>query len=173
MSLAEVKKLLDTMATDVGISSDQYKFDFKELSDFHILRFGGLGHLAAKQALQFIKGTKLPDGSFRDLSLLDPSGTQAQLFLNLDKNGRQRKIEGATRRLANLIISHNPALKTKIFPRREEGIVNCQFKLLASITVSPESISLSWDTKKASLHGVDFEVIKREFLEDENITWGS
>ena len=173
VSLFEVKKLLDTMAADVGIAPDQYKFDCKELSDFHIIRFGGLAHLAAKQALHFIKGTKLPDGTFRNLSLLDPSGTEAHLFLNLDKNGRQRKVEGATRRLANLIISHNPALKTKIFPRREEGIVNCQFKLLASITVSPESTTLSWDVKKAAFHGVDFDVIKREFLEDENITWGS
>jgi hypothetical protein len=173
VSLAEVKKLLDAMAVDVGIPSDQYKFDEKELSDFHILRFGGMGHLAAKQALQFIKGTKLSDGNFRDLSLLDPSGTPAQLFLNLDKNGRQRKTEGATRRLANLVIQHYPALKTKIFPRREEGIVNCSFKLLASITVSPESTTLSWDTKKASLHGVDMEAIKKEFLEEENITWGS
>jgi hypothetical protein len=173
VSLFEVRKLLDSMAADIGIGPEQYSFDPKELSDFHVMRFGGLAHLAAKQALTFIKGTKRPDGTFRNLGLLDPSGTEAQLFLNMDKNGQQRKVEGATRRLANLITTHYPALRTKIYPRREEGIVNCQFKLLASIKVTPDSTSLSWDVKKAEFHGVDFATIKREFLEEENITWGS
>ncbi len=63
--------------------------------------------------------------------------------------------------------------KRQIYPRREEGIVNCQFKRLASIKVTPDSTSLSWDIKKAELFGVDFATIKREFLEEENITWGS
>jgi hypothetical protein len=129
--------------------------------------------LSAKQALAFIKGTKLSDGTFRDFTLLDPSNTPAQLFLNLDKNGRQRKLEGATRRLAGLVATAYPALKSKIFPRRDEGIVNCNFKLLASICVTPEATALSWDTKKAQLHGIDMEAIKKEFLEDENIQWSS
>jgi hypothetical protein len=174
VSLAEVKKLIDAMAVDLAIPIGQYTFDPKELSDFHVMRFvGGLDHLAAKQALAFIKGTKLPDGTYRELKLLDPSGIQAQLFLNLDKNGRQRKLEGATRRLAGLVVKAYPALKSKIFPRRDEGIVNCSFKLLASICVTPEATALSWDSKKATLHGIDTESIKKEFLEEENIQWSS
>jgi hypothetical protein len=170
---AEVKKLVETMATDLGMPLETFKIESNELSEHFVLRFGGLSPLAAKQALAFIKGTKLPDGGFRDLGLLDPSGHPVQLYLNLDKNGRQRKLEGATRRLAGLVVKAYPALKTKVFPRRGEGIVNLQFRLLASISVTPEATSLSWNIRWAASQGVDMEAIKTEFLEAENIQWGS
>jgi hypothetical protein len=138
-----------------------------------VLRFTGLDHLAAKQALDFVKGLKLPDGNFRDMQVVDPSGIPTQLYLNLDKNNKQRKLEGATRRLAALVISKYPHLKTKIFPRRSEGVVNCAFKVLATITVSPEATTLSWDPRNVLKHEIDMAPIKKEFLEEENIQWCS
>jgi hypothetical protein len=39
VSLVEVNKLMDAMATDMGIPLDQFKFESKELSAFHVMRF--------------------------------------------------------------------------------------------------------------------------------------
>ena len=138
-----------------------------------MLRFGGLEHLATKQALAFVKGTKLSDGTYRDLSLVDPSGSKAQIYLNLDKNGRSRKLEGATRRLAGLTKAEYPHLGPSLFARRNEGIVNCAFSVLATVTVAPEVTCLAWNPKAASKHGVDMQAIKAAFLAEENIQWCS
>jgi hypothetical protein len=173
VSMTEVKKLVDEMATSLAIPIETYKLEGKELSDFFVLRFGPLDLLAAKQALAFVKGTKLPDGGFRDFTLLDPSGTQATLFLNLDKNGHASKLEGALRRLSGHIVSAYPHLKPLLYARRHEGILNCHFKILATIVVTPDVTCLPWDPKKAAKHGIDMFAIKKAFLEEENIEWCS
>jgi hypothetical protein len=173
VTMAEVKLLVDTMAADLAMPLDTYKIEGKELADFFILRFGGLEHLATKQALAFVKGTKLSDGTYRDLSLVDPSGTKAQIYLNLDKNGKTRKLEGATRRLAGIIKAEYPHLGPSLYARRDEGILNCAFKVLATVTVAPECTCLAWNPKAATKHGVDMFAIKKAFLEEENIQWCS
>ena len=165
-----VEQVVFDYAREIGIPKEVISVTGNELGSVFVVKAGGL--TPSDVVKDLLKRVKLPNGGgWRAFSTLDPNKNSVNLFLNPDKNNKQQKLEGATKRLTNLLKGKYPLLN--LYGRRSEGIITCAYKKLAVLTASPDKVSVSWDPKILKSSGIEHTPIAKAFLEDENVQWCS
>jgi len=162
---------IDTYLSELSIPKEVYSVEGRALGNTFSIMFLGLSTVASKYVEKTLKSLKV-DGVWRELKVLDPSKNPVRLYLNPDKNGRQQKIEGATKRLCRRLKSQHSDLN--LFARKSEGIITLDFKQLALVS-APEAgkVDLGWNPGPVRTAGIDKASFTKEFLETENIQWCS
>ena len=111
------------------------------------------------------------NGKWRPIFAKGPENEQVQVFLNPDKNGRQVKTEGATKRLGDyfreLLGDH------KVSARREEGIISVDGAKLAMVVIGDDNASVKFIQKTLDKHGLDKKQAQESFESRENDQWCS
>ena len=168
--LGGVEQVVFEYAKEIGIPKEVISVTGNELGSVFVVKAGGLSPSGVVNDL--LKRVKLPNGGgWREFSTLDPNKKSVKLFLNPDKNNKQQKLEGATKRLTNLLKEKYPLLN--LYGRRSEGIITCAFKTLAVLTASPDKVTVSWSPKILASSRIEHSPIAKQFLEDENVQWCS
>ena len=168
--LGGVEQVVFEYAKEIGIPKEVISVTGNELGSVFVVKAGGVTPSGVVKDL--LKRVKLPNGGgWREFSTLDPNKKSVKLFLNPDKNNKQQKLEGATKRLTNLLKEKYPLLN--LYGRRSEGIITCAYKTLAVLTASPDKVTVSWDPKILTSSSIEHSPITKVFLEDENVQWCS
>ena len=163
-----VEQVVFDYAKEIGIPKEVLSVTGNELGSVFEIKAGGL--TPSDVVKDLLKRIKLPNGGgWRAFSTLDPNKKSVNLFLNPDKNNKQQKLEGATKRLTTLLKAKYPDLN--LYGRRSEGIITYAFKTLAWLTVTPDKVSVSWSPKILTASQIEHTPIVKSFLEDENIQW--
>ena len=106
-------------------------------------------------------------GSSLPLILLEwrPSSSSIQIEMGCSKRERVALTVCS-------ILSERIALPF-LFTRKAEGILSVDFKELARLSVTRDTVTFSWNIRKCEEKNIDFESIGVSFLEEENIQWSS
>ena len=164
VSLKAVEDCLQAYLSELGFERMNLVFEGPGVRSSFSIEFAGLVPVASKMATKAIRSLKLGDGDYRKFSVKDPSDVETAFLINPDKNGRLRKSEGATRRLANLIKDKYPDLP--IYARRSEGFINCQLQQLIRLRVDYEKVGVSCSTKLSNESKADCKTIDSSFLHE-------
>ena len=165
-----VREILETM----GIKDNEVKIEGKDLDKGFTLRFAGCIATAARRARKFMMMQK-DGGVWKQLVAKTPDGAEAKMFVDIDKNKKQVKLEMIGRRLYKVLKERYPA--RDFFYRKVSGTVVHDWTPLARVVVtSPEAHEIEWNVKLVDELGIDKDMVieKVEAFapnRDGGITW--
>ena len=96
------------------------------------------------------------NGAWRELSVTSPAGAVHRVYAEVDKNQRQQKLEGLTRKARAIIKERQPSLGERLAAGQRDGKLYVDWKPLCRVVVdSPDSAHLEWHVAVARDAGID------------------
>jgi hypothetical protein len=131
------------LASDVGISDDQFQINSEPLDNYFEIVFTGARSGATARCLQLFQSIALGKGNYKPTNCYDDQGTLHKFYVNPDKNGCQVRREVLCKDLKDII---TPYIRDqKIFVQKSTGSIMVQRRVLASIVVTGTiSARLQW-----------------------------
>ena len=168
--LAALRTVLDKMQLDRA----QVAMEGAPLSKSHVIRFLGAAGLAANRANKFHQLQRIGN-TWRELAAVGPAGEGVKLYVDLDKNGRQRKMEVTTKRLMAALKATHPELPC--FAKRREGTVATSWLPLARVILpNADEYRIEWNQHLIRDQRVDtkkvIEVLAASDREKPEVSWG-
>ena len=169
-AMAAIREVLAEMQLD----RNQVALEGPPLAKAFTLRFLGGTGLASQRANKFRQLQRVGNG-WRELTAVGPAGEGVKLYVDLDKNGRQRKLEATTKRLMASLKAVHPELPC--FAKRREGSVATSWLPLARIILpNADEYRVEWNQHLVRDEKVDtkkvIEHLAASDREKPDVLWG-
>ncbi len=160
----KVAKAFGDLTADANINDADYQLHGDPIGNKFEVDFTGTISAAKAKATQLLQSLRLGPGSYKEICVDSPGGTQTRIFVNPDKNGAMVKREILSKLLAKELGEIKP--EKQFFARRSEGIIFVDRRPIVQINVTgPESATLLWKHTKRINIGLDQEGVETRFKE--------
>lgn len=138
----------------------------RELSKSYVVTFLGEPRLAARRAAMLLATMRSADGAWRQPSVKTPSGAEARIWSDPDKNGKQMKGEAAVRRLLRAFRAAAP--EKRVFANMAELSVTASWRPLARVVMgeASEEANFEWNLVALASFGVPRAAVEAELQEN-------
>ena len=163
------------MGKDMDIAHDQLSLDGPLVSKNFAIRFKGAPGLAARRARKFYQLLRT-EGGWRELTAKTPDDLPVKVYIDEDKNRRQRKIEAGARKLQRILRTSFPDLA--ISHRKRDATVTINLVPVARVRApSPNDYTIEWNLQLVQDKNINRESMEAQFKEDtadaqDSIVWG-
>ena len=149
VTLDSAKETVASWLDDLHLDAGAYKLKGRDADRKFVIQFTGEMELAALRAHKALLLLRGDGGEWRKLVCSTPGGVESRVYINVDKNHKQKRTEMGVRDLSRLMVTELPTCK--FTANKAAGLLYCNHMPLAEIKCpDPDTIEVWWNNTSAA-----------------------
>lgn len=170
-----VQALTSTLLNRMDVPSAEAVLAGPARAKTYTLRFLGAAPLGARRARKCLQLTKMPDGTWEELSVEARDGSQVRIYLDPDKSPATLTKERAARKITKHLRDKFP--EADVFYSKADGAIKYDWKALVRFSSpAPHTVELQWQEALREELGIDRDATQllasEEVSANGGVLWG-